>query len=300
MYRIKMERSNKEFAEKLFDILGNPHNRDIIRWSDSGDSFIILDTIEFAKSILEKYFKHKNFNSFVRQLNKYDFHKIKSTQDVLDKYGINAWQFRHAYFKKNREDLIYRIKRKKGANERRLEIHDFNGDMAEKSVAIQNQVLEAIKGVMKCFESISEEIKELKKVLLNEKVERSTLKQNSVLIYEDNLIFKSLISKVMQRSSFLTHSTYSMQEFDTFLMKYKYDLIIISSEKKDQRAKIREIRSFDSEAVIFLTGKYVDRDIWIEFAKLGIDEFVIKPFTEEILVALLRKHNLVAKSSYYE
>ena len=42
---------------------------------------MVKDMNEFTKSILPRMFKHSNFASFVRQLNKYDFHKVKNTED---------------------------------------------------------------------------------------------------------------------------------------------------------------------------------------------------------------------------
>jgi osomolarity two-component system response regulator SKN7 len=45
-------------------------------WSASGDSFVIKDKHHFEKNILVQHFRHCNFSSFVRQLNKYGFKKV--------------------------------------------------------------------------------------------------------------------------------------------------------------------------------------------------------------------------------
>ena len=64
----------------------------VVSWNQAGDAFVVKvrlsmraellpfiipqDMNEFTKSILPRMFKHSNFASFVRQLNKYDFHKV--------------------------------------------------------------------------------------------------------------------------------------------------------------------------------------------------------------------------------
>lgn len=53
----------------------------IVSWGINGETFVVKDPTEFSKIILPKHFKHSNFASFVRQLNKYDFHKLRNADD---------------------------------------------------------------------------------------------------------------------------------------------------------------------------------------------------------------------------
>lgn len=60
---------------------------EIVTWGYTGESFVVKEPNEFAKNILPKHFKHSNFASFVRQLNKYDFHKVRNADDGNRPYG---------------------------------------------------------------------------------------------------------------------------------------------------------------------------------------------------------------------
>ncbi|KAJ2081507.1 kinase-regulated stress-responsive transcription factor skn7 [Coemansia sp. RSA 988] len=99
-----------DFVKKLFRMLEDETHQDIVCWGYGGESFVVKDPNEFSKYVLPQHFKHNNFASFVRQLNKYDFHKVKVTEDK--RYGDEAWEFKHPKFQQNRPDLLERIKRK--------------------------------------------------------------------------------------------------------------------------------------------------------------------------------------------
>lgn len=95
-------------------MLEDPSYAQIVRWGDSRDSFVVLECEKFTKLILPKHFKHSNFASFVRQLNKYDFHKVRQNNEESGQspYGPNAWEFKHPEFRADSKESLDNIRRK--------------------------------------------------------------------------------------------------------------------------------------------------------------------------------------------
>ncbi|QLG71040.1 hypothetical protein HG535_0B00780 [Zygotorulaspora mrakii] len=104
------------FVNKVWSMLNDESNANLIHWSDDGKSFIVVNREEFVHEILPKYFKHSNFASFVRQLNMYGWHKVQdvrsgSIQTSTDDKG----QFENEFFIRGREDLLEKIVRQKSS-----------------------------------------------------------------------------------------------------------------------------------------------------------------------------------------
>lgn len=91
--------ANTAFPSKLFQMLENNSDTEVIGWLGNGLSFAIFDQGRFA-DLLPQYFKHKKISSFQRQLNLYGFRRDKQQSSYF-----------HPKFQRGRRDLLSSIKR---------------------------------------------------------------------------------------------------------------------------------------------------------------------------------------------
>ncbi|KAI9278027.1 HSF-type DNA-binding-domain-containing protein [Sporodiniella umbellata] len=100
------------FVNKLYKMLEDPQTSKLISWSTQGDLFSVSNPTLFSKSVLPQYFKHNNWQSFVRQLNMYGFHKVN---DLIHSNLTNenqTWEFKHPHFRRGAVSDLQHIKRK--------------------------------------------------------------------------------------------------------------------------------------------------------------------------------------------
>lgn len=56
--------------EHIYSIVNDSQTDHLICWTQQGDAIWIPDASAFSKAVLPRYFKHNNWQSFVRQLNR--------------------------------------------------------------------------------------------------------------------------------------------------------------------------------------------------------------------------------------
>ncbi|KAL5121766.1 Heat shock transcription factor [Pleosporales sp. CAS-2024a] len=132
------------FVQKLSSFLDNNKNENLIRWSDDGNSFIVIDEDEFARTLIPELFKHNNYASFVRQLNMYGFHKKVGLSDNSMKASETKAkapsEYFNKYFKRGRPELLWLIQKPKNptAGPKRKREEDGKGDSDEERKYVQD------------------------------------------------------------------------------------------------------------------------------------------------------------------
>lgn len=153
-------------------MLGEKNSGNTVAWSPAGDSFFIRDQVEFARVLLPKHFKHNNFASFVRQLNKYDFHKVKTNEGPKGKPGAVdlAWEFKHPNFTRDGFDQLNTVRRKaptskKGPGDGEPKSVEDLQTQIESLNAIQKDMANFLQTLSRNYESVVREVVAFKKTI---------------------------------------------------------------------------------------------------------------------------------------
>ncbi|KAH6844843.1 hypothetical protein B0I37DRAFT_433551 [Chaetomium sp. MPI-CAGE-AT-0009] len=204
-------------------MLEDPSYNSVVRWNAEGDSFVVLE--KFTKTILPKHFKHSNFASFVRQLNKYDFHKVRHNEESGESpYGRDAWEFRHPEFRADRKDNLDNIRRKAPAQRKAPPADD--AFPASQQIVVLSESLAATQHQIQALQEQYFELEKTNKLLVSEvlslqKIARAQSQaSNELITHLNNVEDRRRNSRHSAQSS---HSGQPGQNFHTGAMGFLPD-----------------------------------------------------------------------------
>eukprot|EP00816_Leptocylindrus_hargravesii_P011443 CAMPEP_0196805664 /NCGR_PEP_ID=MMETSP1362-20130617/5463_1 /TAXON_ID=163516 /ORGANISM="Leptocylindrus danicus, Strain CCMP1856" /LENGTH=281 /DNA_ID=CAMNT_0042178727 /DNA_START=27 /DNA_END=872 /DNA_ORIENTATION=+ len=77
----------------------------ICQWERGGTSFLVIDKNRLASEVIPNYFKHNQYNSFMRSLNSYRFKK----EQISFPDGVTGHRYSHPGFIEGQPDLLVSI-----------------------------------------------------------------------------------------------------------------------------------------------------------------------------------------------
>ncbi|OQS54322.1 HSFA6b [Ecytonucleospora hepatopenaei] len=246
--------SKNNFIEKLHDICSRDELSEIIAWCKKGTCFAIYDVQSFSKTILCEISKSNNFKSFIRQLNRYNFTRLKSEE-------VDVYIFHNKWFVKNKKELISNICRKNVKTKtftREFEISSslnetlktglFNKyaiKTLETIINDNNQLLIEFEKIFMYMKELKEEIK-----IKNKKYFFMIFSQNektlqhfsvifkqigySLLIASDEVTLVNLIRKNYFEIIFLSDYDFLSKYFDNCIDDVKYTSIVLITNKSTE------------------------------------------------------------------
>ncbi|KAF9913761.1 stress-responsive transcription factor hsf1 [Lobosporangium transversale] len=203
------------FLTKLYKMVSDEASNDLIKWSDDGQSFIVLKHVDFANELLPKFFKHNKLPSFVRQLNMYGFHKVPHLQQgvLLPDSSSEQLEFSNPHFQKNQPDLLCLVSRKKASN----------GNEDKDALTLDlSHILQEVSAIKKHQQAISADLKKIER-------DHLSLWQESISARERHRCQQETIDKILR---FLA-SVFSGDNKRSIVPNKKPRLAIIEGDQDD-------------------------------------------------------------------
>lgn len=253
---------NSKFLIQLYDILEDENNENIIHWGEDGKYFVIENMYDFIEKILPKYYNHNNFASFVRQLNKYNFHKIKTS--------INENAFQNNQFIKGKKDLISNILRKK---KRKRDLEPGIENITSLVKYKKNNYLDDLNNLGKNYENKNNISLERHSLSLDEENENDNKNKifngdnhnNNFIRYNSNSSFIPFINK--QINPLILKQNLSNESTENKINKHKKiskktvnDLLNDIINKSDKISKKQKTLNVKMDSLSSKNKEYIDKN----------------------------------------
>ncbi len=119
----------------------------------------------------------------------------------------------------------------------------------------------------------------------------NNLKNKTILYIEDDAVVLKNISKLLQNYFYHIYTAVDGEDGYKKFLQYKVDLLIVDIElpKLSGINLIKKIRKLNSSIPIVVISAYTRTDYLLESVELGLDKYIVKPFTSRKLHELLVK-----------
>ncbi|KAI8047849.1 HSF-type DNA-binding-domain-containing protein [Gilbertella persicaria] len=266
-------RTQAAFVNKLYKMLEDTSIQNLISWSERGDLFSVSNPTAFSKSVLPQYFKHNNWQSFVRQLNMYGFHKVNDMIHSNLTSDNQTWEFKHPHFKKGEIEDLQNIKRKstkpsvsnlpaRTPNHVRLQAEndeDIYGPMYKHILHIE----ERLHHVSRSYEILKNETNSLKGLLSKQQETISEFAGvlGDVLSDEANLSMnevkrESILSKLSELQALFMNDNASQTSSTNSTQSLQQPYMMSSEQQQQQQQTQQEQQQTQTQ-----TSKYYPSDI---------------------------------------
>lgn len=278
-----------QFVGKIYSILNDQRYEQFVRWGPEGTSFIILNSSEFSDNVLAKHFKHSNISSFVRQLNKYDFHKVPSSESTKALWGPSIWEFKHRNFQRGRPDLISHITRKRTSNKTRSSGENDCGreGLRNRDEMLYKFVEDSMASLAGQFDMVLDDLAAIKTVI-NGNSKSKAVPSTTALVAEDNACCSSYAVSILRRSGVATIPAESVKALHFHAANATFKLILISSVLPSVPDILNSIRMLQPAALVILTVDEQTKDDTFASKHCCVDKVLQKPFAHDELLSIVR------------